>query len=107
MPYLAWLLATGHHLQPKRGRPDAVWMHVARDLASAARHAMAGRLGLADYCACWRRPLVLAAFAWDDPLPGLLELPIALYRGLTRRAPAVLRASGALTESACVAPKRS
>jgi predicted ATP-grasp superfamily ATP-dependent carboligase len=99
--------AHGQHAKPQRGRPGAVWMHVARDLASAARHATAGRLGLADYCACWRRPLVLAAFAWDDPLPGVCELPLALYRGLTRRAPAVLRAGAGLTESACVAPKRS
>ena len=107
MPYIAWRLATGHRTHPQRGRAGAVWMHVARDLASAAGHAMAGRLALADYCSCWRRPLVLAAFAWDDPLPGVLELPVALYRGLTRRAPVLLRAGGALTESACAAPKRS
>src|SRR5208283_2600864 len=56
MPYISWRLATGHRARPQRGRPGAVWMHVARDLASAARHAMAGKLGLAEYCACWRRP---------------------------------------------------
>jgi D-aspartate ligase len=107
MPYVAWRLATGQNPEPQRGRAGAVWMHVARDLASASRHAVEGRLGLANYCACWRRPLVLAAFAWDDPLPGLLELPLALYRGLTLRAPMSLRSGGVLTDRACAAPRRS
>ena len=106
MPYLAFRLAIGQPVQRARGRPGAVWMHAARDLASAARHALAGRLGLAAYRACWRRPLVLAAFAWDDPLPGLLELPLALYRGATLRAPTRWRAGGAVTESLAAA-KRS
>ena len=49
MPYLAFRLATGHDAPRQRGRAGAVWMHVARDLASASQHAMAGRLKLADY----------------------------------------------------------
>ncbi len=105
MPYLAWRLATGHDAPRRRGRTGAVWMHVARDLVSAAQHAMAGRLRLADYRNGWRRPLTLAAFAWDDPLPGLAELPLAIYRGVTLRAPLIWRVGGASTKCACAAPK--
>ena len=107
MPYLAFQLATGHDAPPKRGRAGAVWMHVARDLASAVQNAAAGRLKLADYRYCWRRPLALAAFAWDDPLPGLAELPLATYRSVTRRAPALLRANRILMERTGIAPDRS
>ena len=107
MPYVAWRLATGRRAEPQRGNAGAVWTHVARDLASAARHALEGRLRVADYLACWRRPLVLAAFAWDDPLPGFLELPLALYRSMTVRAPMILRGGGAVADRPCAAPKRS
>ena len=31
------------------------------------------------------RPLAFAAFAIDDPMPGLIEMPLTLGRTLTRR----------------------
>ena len=105
MPYLAFRLAAGQDAPRQRGRAGAIWMHVARDLASAAQHAMAGRPKPADYSTCWRRPLALASFAWDDPLPGLAESPLAIHRSVTRRAPALLGASGAAARTACLAPK--
>jgi D-aspartate ligase len=105
MPHLCWRLAIGDRPQPSHARAGAVWMHAARDLLSAAQQAMEGRIKLADYLKCWRRPLAFAAFALDDPLPGIVELPLALYRGLTRRAPAILRTSSVLTEPADAAPK--
>jgi predicted ATP-grasp superfamily ATP-dependent carboligase len=34
---------------------------------------MAGRLTPAAYLRSWRKPLVFAAFAKDDPVPGLVD----------------------------------
>ena len=90
-PYLAYLLAIGRHPQRVRGRAGAVWMHFARDLASAALNAKAGKLRIANYLECWRRPRAWATFAWDDPLASILELPLTLYRALRLRGPAILR----------------
>jgi predicted ATP-grasp superfamily ATP-dependent carboligase len=45
---------------------------------------MAGRLTPAAYLRSWCKPLVFAAFAKDDPAPGLVDLPLAAARVLGR-----------------------
>jgi predicted ATP-grasp superfamily ATP-dependent carboligase len=37
-----------------------------------------------QYLRSFRQPLTFAAFAADDPLPGLVELPLVAARMLTR-----------------------
>jgi predicted ATP-grasp superfamily ATP-dependent carboligase len=44
----------------------------------------AGAVSPLSYLRSWRKPLVFAAFAMDDPLPGIVDLPIALSRVLVR-----------------------
>ena len=106
MPYLAFRLATGHHAQPAaRTRRRGLDACRARSRFGGAP-CDGGQAEARGLLRGLRRPLVLAAFAWDDPLPGVLETPLAIYRGLTRRAPMILRAGGALTARAR-APKRS
>jgi hypothetical protein len=46
------------------------------------------------YLRSLQRPLTLAAFAKDDPLPGLIELPLVAARVLARSAPLRCRAPG-------------
>jgi predicted ATP-grasp superfamily ATP-dependent carboligase len=60
-------------------------MHVSRDLAAAHRQILAGTLSPLTYLKSLRRPLEFAAFAMDDPLPALLDLPMAAWRIWTRR----------------------
>ena len=79
-----------------RGRANATWMHFARDLVAASQHVLAGTLAPSAYLASFRLPIAFAAFAWDDPVPGLLELPLSLYRALSRRVPFMLRASNGI-----------
>jgi predicted ATP-grasp superfamily ATP-dependent carboligase len=88
-PYLLWQAATGtgSAAAAAAGCRPATWMHSARDAVAAWQHIKAGSLTFADYLKSFRRPIVFAAFAWDDPLPGLLELPLSLCRALTRRVP--------------------
>jgi predicted ATP-grasp superfamily ATP-dependent carboligase len=66
--------ATGEAVRPMRGRPGAAWMHASRDVVAACREMPAGAL-------------TFAAYAKDDPLPGLIDVPPVLLRLLTRRRP--------------------
>lgn len=51
-------------------------MWPAADVPMAVRELRARRLGPREYLANFRRPLDLATLAWDDPLPGLVEIPL-------------------------------
>lgn len=86
-PYMLWQLAVGEGVVPARGRPGATWMHASRDFVAACQEMAVGRTTLAAYLKTFRRPLVFAAFAGDDPLPGLMDLPLLAARLVTRRLP--------------------
>jgi D-aspartate ligase len=83
-PYLAWELAHGRSSAPVRGRTGVAWMHVSRDVVAACQEMLAGTLSETQYLKSWAKPLVCATLAADDPLPGLIELPLVLYRAGTR-----------------------
>lgn len=89
-PHLFWRLAMGETLPSARGAAGIGWMHSSRDVAAACQEMAAGHLTPRDYVASLRRPLQFAAFAADDPLPGVLDLPLALSRLFTKRLPAAL-----------------
>jgi D-aspartate ligase len=90
-PHVLWRLALGEKIEPPGVTRDAAWMHGARDLIAAGHAMLTGRLTPAAYARALRRPLVFAAFAADDPVPGLVELPLALWRALTHRLPIIRR----------------
>ncbi|HYS49801.1 MAG TPA: ATP-grasp domain-containing protein [Xanthobacteraceae bacterium] len=90
-PHLLWRLALGETVPPARGRPGAAWMHASRDVVAACQEMAAGHLSPKDYLASLRAPIEFAAFAADDPLPGMLDLPLVLARFLRRRLPDSLR----------------
>jgi predicted ATP-grasp superfamily ATP-dependent carboligase len=64
--------------------PGRAWIHVARDLVAATHLMIRGHIGVADYVRSLRQKLVFASFAWDDPLPGIVELPLTVWRVATR-----------------------
>jgi D-aspartate ligase len=90
-PYVLWRLARGEPIEPMTARRDAAWMHASRDAIAALEEMLAGRLAPRDYLASLKLPLAFSAFALDDPLPGLCELPLALFRAATHRLPIMLR----------------
>jgi D-aspartate ligase len=90
-PHVLWRLACGETIAPMRASRDAAWIHVSRDLVAAVQEMIAGRLTPAGYLRSLRTPLAFAAFARDDPLPGLVELPLALWRAVTHRLPILMR----------------
>lgn len=83
-PGLQWRLATGEDIAPHRGRSGAHWLYFSRDLAAGVCEMLAGRLSPLAYLRSFRRPLAWAVFAWDDPLPALLDLPLSTVRVATR-----------------------
>jgi predicted ATP-grasp superfamily ATP-dependent carboligase len=78
-PYLLWLLASGKPVPRLRGRAGERWVHLTADLRMAIEEIVRGRLSLLDYLRSIRGPLESAIFSWDDPLPGLLDLPLFAY----------------------------
>ena len=84
-----WCLARGEPGAPLRPTRDVAWVHASRDIVAAGDEMLRGRLTPAAWLRSLRRPLTFAAFALDDPLPGLVELPLALWRAVTHRLPIV------------------
>lgn len=74
-PHLLWRLARGESVDEVRGETGKSWMRFTADLPMAIHEIMNGRLSVWDYLRSLRIPAESAIFAWDDPLPGLLELP--------------------------------
>jgi predicted ATP-grasp superfamily ATP-dependent carboligase len=92
-PHLFWRLAIGEALPIARGASGVGWMHASRDIVAACQEITAGYLAPRDYLSSLRGPLQFAAFAADDPLPGVLDVPLSLARVFTKRIPAALRRS--------------
>jgi D-aspartate ligase len=94
--HVLWRLAMGETMEPMRGHADVAWMHGSRDILAAAMEMIAGQLSLANYLRSWRKPLVFAAFAKDDLIPGLVDVPLALARVLARYLPTPAPTCGAV-----------
>lgn len=86
-PYLMWRLAMGEDIEPVRGRTGAAWMHLSRDVVAALQEMLAGTLSPVRYLKSFGKPLQFAAYAGDDPVPGIVDLPLALARVVTKRLP--------------------
>jgi len=84
-PYLLWLLVHGQPISEAHGRPGERWMRMPMDLAMAFHEMRRGRLSLREYVKPLLGPVESAIFAWDDPLPGLLEMPLLAWT-LAKRA---------------------
>ena len=84
-PWMLWKLALGEPVEQARGRAGCAWTHLSRDLAAAFAEFRAGSLTLSGYLKSFQAtPLEFAAFAKDDPLPGLLDLPLTLLQAWQR-----------------------
>jgi D-aspartate ligase len=78
-PYLLWLLTRGKPVPRLRGRAGERWVHLSADLRVAIEEILGGRLSLWDYLRSIRGPVESALFSWDDPLPGLFDLPLFAF----------------------------
>ena len=78
-PYLLWLLTIGEPVPATRAVTGKRWVRMSTDAPTAIREIIRGRLSLWEYLRSIRPPLAPAIYASDDPLPGLLEIPLLAY----------------------------
>src|SRR5579871_712014 len=78
-------IASGKPVRPAVAKPDVAWIHVTRDVAAALPLIARDRLDIDVYLASLKRHLAFSTFALDDPMPAVVDIPLTLYRVLTRR----------------------
>ncbi len=78
-PYLQWLLTLGQPIPGTKAAVGARWVRMSTDAPTAIREILRGRLSLREYLRSIRSPLSTAIYAHDDPLPGVLEIPLLAY----------------------------
>jgi predicted ATP-grasp superfamily ATP-dependent carboligase len=78
-------IASGKPVRPAVAKTDVAWVHTTRDIAAALQLIARDQLDIDVYLASLRRRLVFSTFALDDLMPALVDIPITLYRVLTRR----------------------
>ena len=83
--YLLWLQACGAAVSESRPQIGVRWVRASTDLRTVALEILRGRLSLGEYARSLHGPRESAIFSSDDPLPGLLEVPLLAYL-LGRRA---------------------
>jgi D-aspartate ligase len=78
-PWLLWLLVSGENVPSSRARPGVGWLRFTTDTPTAIKELLGRRLPVREYARTLRGPRESAIFAWDDPVPGLAELPVLAY----------------------------
>jgi D-aspartate ligase len=78
-PYLLWLMTVGESIPETKAAVGARWVRMSTDAPTAIREILSGRLSLREYLRSIRSPLSKAIYASDDPLPGVLEIPLLAY----------------------------
>ena len=83
-PWLLWLELQGTTCAPAHARSGVRWIRFSTDVPTSLKEVVAGRMPLGAYLRSLLPPHENAIFTRDDPLPGIVELPL-LLRTLTRR----------------------
>jgi len=78
-PYLLWLLTIGEPIPETKAAVGVRWVRMSTDAPTAIREVLHGRLSLREYLRSIRPPVAPAIYASDDPLPGVLEIPLLAY----------------------------
>jgi len=79
-PYLLWKMMQGMTVMERRAPAGVHWVRMSTDIPSALQEMMRGRLNLFSYLRSFGSPLQFAVVAADDPLPGLMDLPIFAFK---------------------------
>lgn len=82
---ILWVVMNGGKPPVQPPRPATVWIYLSRDVAAAVILLMRGKLSVRSYLRSLCKVRAWAAFSWRDIKPGLIDLPLTLYRVVTRR----------------------
>lgn len=77
--YLLWLMYQGEAVPNVHYRTGVRWARLSTDFPTSLREVMGGRLSIWEYVRTLVEPKESAIYASDDPLPGLLEVPLVLF----------------------------
>ena len=94
-PSLAFRQALGERVAPARAKAGLAWLHGSRDIVAAYQEIARGTLTLGAYLGGLRQALTFASFAWDDPMPAIVELPVAVWNRVALRLSGPRRSSAA------------
>ena len=97
---IQWALAMGEVIAPLTARKSVSWLYFPRDLVASLHEIVAGRLSPIDYLRSLRHSSASAVFAWDDPWPAALDIPLSAVRVMTRRLSRRSRSVAAALQSA-------
>lgn len=78
-PYLLWLLTIGEPIPATKAVTGVRWVRMSTDAPTAIREVLHGRLSFREYVRSIWPPVASAIYASDDPLPGVLEIPLLAY----------------------------
>jgi D-aspartate ligase len=79
-PYLLWQMMVGRPVPERTARTGVRWIRMSTDLPAAIHEMLRGRISLGAYLRSLLGPVKFALMAADDPLPGLLDLPLFAYK---------------------------
>jgi len=79
-PYLLWKMMQGIPVEEQKAPAGVRWVRMSTDVPAAFQEMLRGRLNLRSYLGSLRQPLQFALVAADDPLPGLMDLPIFAFK---------------------------
>lgn len=79
-PYLLFADQMGLPVQAIRARPGVGWVRLITDVPVGVSEMYRRRLTLREYLRSLRGCRSEAAFAWDDPVPSLVEFGLVPYR---------------------------
>ncbi len=79
-PSLLWQMITGKSVPEHTGHIGVRWIRMSTDLPAAIHLIFRGRLSPGEYWRSLRSPVEFSVMALDDPLPGLLDLPLFAYK---------------------------
>jgi D-aspartate ligase len=82
---IQWALAMGEDIATPTARGGVNWLYFPRDLMASIHEMAAGRLSPIGYLRTLRRPSASAVFAWDDPWPAVIDIPLSTARVVMRR----------------------
>jgi predicted ATP-grasp superfamily ATP-dependent carboligase len=82
LPLIQYLDLTGKRPAPRREHREGVkWLDTIADFHAFKQYHQRGELGFRDWLKSLRRAKVFSLFAWDDPLPFLVERRFGLSYG--------------------------
>ena len=84
LPILMRDAVLGKTVAATKASEGYAWVHLSKDIFVAVQLIGRGDLTIGAYVRSLCQKLSFAAFAWDDPLPGILELPLVAYSRLCR-----------------------